>query len=53
MLLTKDGSALLKVLDILKTKECGYLGLVDMLLAEMDMLQMPMNLISKLLCSIM
>ena len=39
ILLTKDGSAILKALDILKTDECGYGDLVDKIFVEMDVLQ--------------
>ena len=39
ILLTKDGSALLKVLEILKTRECGYTELVGKLFADMDTMQ--------------
>ena len=39
ILLTKDSTALLKVLEILKTRECGYTELVGKLFADMDALQ--------------
>ena len=39
ILLTKDGSALLKVLEILNTRECGYTELVGKLFADMDTMQ--------------
>ena len=39
ILLTKDSSALLKVLEILNTRECGYAELVGKLFADMDALQ--------------
>ena len=39
VVLTKDGSALLKVLEILKTRECGYVELVDKLFADMDAIE--------------
>lgn len=39
ILLTKDGSAILKALEILKTRECGYTVLVGRLFTAMDALQ--------------
>lgn len=36
ILLKKDGSAILKVLQILRDRECGYVELVDGLFADMD-----------------
>ena len=39
ILLTKDSSALLKVLEILNTRECGYAELVGKLFADMDAMQ--------------
>ena len=38
-LLTKDGSAILKALEILQTRECGYAEMVDKLYADMDEMQ--------------
>ena len=38
-LLTKDGRAIMKALDILKTQECGYADLVDKILADMGKMQ--------------
>ena len=39
ILATKDGSAILKALEILKTRECGYQQLVGSLFTAMDDLQ--------------
>ena len=36
LLLTKDSSVILEALDILKTHECGYAGLVNKVYADMD-----------------
>ena len=38
-MLTKDGRAIMKALDILKTQECGYADLVDKILADMGKMQ--------------
>ena len=37
--MTKDGSAILKALEILQTRECGYADLVAKLYADMDKMQ--------------
>ena len=37
--MTKDGSTILKALEILKTREAGYTELVDRIFADMDALQ--------------
>ena len=39
ILLTKDGSAILKALEILRNRERGYVELVDRLYANMDDMQ--------------
>ena len=39
LLLTKDGCALLKVLEILRTRECGYEGLVAKLITDVEAMQ--------------
>lgn len=38
-LLTKDSSELLKVMNILKTHECGYANLVKSFFDDMDVMQ--------------
>ena len=39
ILLLKDGSAILKALEMLDTRECGYKKLVKTLFDHMDVLQ--------------
>lgn len=39
ILLTKDGCAILKVLEVLRTRECGYEGLVAKLISEVETMQ--------------
>ena len=48
-LLTKDGRAIMKALNILQTRECGYADLVDKIRADMDEMQKvkPMKCASK------
>ena len=42
-LLTKDASEILKALDILKTRECGYAELVNNIFHHMNTLQQEVN----------
>lgn len=49
ILLTKDGSALMKVLEVLQTRECGYEGLVEKFYAHMDVMDKARESASKLI----
>lgn len=42
-LLTKDASEILKALDILKTRECGYAELVNNIFHQMNIVQQEVN----------
>ena len=42
-LLTKDASEILKTLDILENRECGYGGLVKVVFHRMNTLQQEVN----------
>lgn len=49
ILLTKDGSTLMKVLEVLQTHECGYAELVGKFYAHMDAMDKARKSAGKLL----